>query len=205
MTATVAHTLHDPFAEVKRQALWNVRDPKAFRALIERERERIYHVVYRIVKDDEEAVNVVQETFVQAFQRIDSFRGHSKLSTWLCGIAVNQARLYLRRARRYTMHGTDDLERLYATGAVRKGLNPMDVSPDTRMERNERISMVRRAIDQLPDKYRSIITLRDIQQLSTEETARALGIKEGTVRVQLHRARHALRRILAPQLGRALA
>lgn len=195
----------DPFADVKRHAVLQVRDPKAFRVLMEREHDRLYHVVLRMIKDEEEAINVVQETFVQAFQRIDSFRGHAKLSTWLCGIAVNQARLYLRRAKRYTRHGTDDLERLYARGAVRHADAQYALSPQVHLERQERAALVQQAIAQLPEKYRRIVMLRDLQQLSTEETAQALNLNAGTVRVQLHRARHALRRMLAPELEHARA
>ncbi|MEM1269508.1 MAG: sigma-70 family RNA polymerase sigma factor [Bacteroidota bacterium] len=176
------------------------KDPKEFDRLVRAESGKVYRCVYRFVRDEEETAGLVQETFLQAILNIDRFRGDSKVSTWLCSIGINLARASLRKKKRYDTLEDEDLERLtpsFGTAGMRLGsFKTWDPSEVT--ERNDRVSKVRAAIDRLPDDYRTVILLRDIQGLSTAEASDMLDVSEGALRVRLHRARQALRTLLDP-------
>lgn len=177
-------------------------DRRAFEELVRRESPRLYRMIVRIVRDPDEAQSVLQETFLQAFRRLDTFRGDAKLSTWLYGIGINQARAALRKTRRYQPLEEQDIDRLQPS--VTGGMFDSRLrswNPDRVTERAERAQLVRAAIDRLPENYRTIIILRDIEEFSTAETARMLDINEGAVRVRLHRARLALRALLDSHFG----
>jgi len=176
-------------------------DPAAFEALVRAESPRLFRFLLRFLEDEEDARNVMQEAFLQAFRRIDTFRGDARLTTWLYGIALNQARVLLRKNRRYEAMDEADLDRLQPTfsrGMYAQRHRPWP--PDVLAEREDLRRLVREAIDRLPDSYREIILLRDIEELSTEEVARMLNLSEGAVRVRLHRARQALRALLSPHI-----
>ena len=173
-------------------------DRMAFAQLVRQESPRLFRVIVRIVRDEDEARSVMQETFLQAYQRLDTFRRESKLTTWLYAIGINQARAALRRLRRTRTLEEQDIERLQP--AFVKGMYAQPVRawrPDKVAEANERRRLVHEAIDRLPDTYRTVVILRDIEELSTTEAAELLGISEGALRVRLHRARQALRALLA--------
>lgn len=177
-------------------------DERAFEELVREESSRLYHVILRIVKDEDEAQSLVQETFLQAYQSMDRFRGESKLSTWLIGIGINLARSSRRKTSRYDTLAEEDMERLqpsFNMGAYTEEYSPW--RPDAVAEKSQRREIVHRAIEQLSDTYREIIILRDIEQLDTSETAQALDITEGAARVRLHRARQALRALLDDYFG----
>jgi len=177
-------------------------DERAFEELVREESSRLYHVILRIVKDEDEAQSLVQETFLQAYKSMDRFRGESKLSTWLIGIGINLARSSRRKTSRYDTLAEEDMERLqpsFNMGAYTEEYSPW--RPDAVAEKSQRREIVHRAIEQLSDTYREIIILRDIEQLDTSETAQALDITEGAARVRLHRARQALRALLDDYFG----
>ena len=177
-------------------------DRQAFEALVRQESPRLYRVIVRIVRDADEARSVLQETFLQAFKGLSTFRGDAKLTTWLYGIGINQARASLRKNRRYQTLEEEDIDRLqpaFRAGAYVDHLRSWN--PDRVTEQAERQRIVREAIDQLPENYRMVVILRDIEELSTLETARILEISEGAVRVRLHRARQALRTLLDRHFG----
>jgi len=177
-------------------------DERAFEELVREESSRLYHVILRIVKDEDEARSLVQETFLQAYKSMDRFRGESKLSTWLIGIGINLARSSRRKTSRYDTLAEEDMERLqpsFRMGSYTEEYNPW--RPDAVAEKSQRREIVHRAIEQLSDTYREIIILRDIEQLDTSETAQALDITEGAARVRLHRARQALRALLDDYFG----
>ncbi len=116
------------------------------------------------------------------------------MTTWLYGIALNQARVLRRKNRRYETMDEADLDRLqpiFSRGMYAQRHRPW--SPDVLAVREDLRQLVREAIDQLPDSYREVILLRDIEELSTEEVARLLNLSEGAMRVRFHRARQALR------------
>lgn len=151
-----------------------------------------------MIRDEDEVRNLTQETFLQAIQNIDSFRGEAKVSTWLCSIAINLARAHLRKARRYQAMEEEDLEGLLPTfdlfGQGRE--THREWQPEEYTEQEERVRLIQDALDRLPDDYRTVVVLRDLEELNTQEVAEILGVSEGAVRVRLHRARQALRTLL---------
>ena len=172
-------------------------DHQAFEALVRSESPRLFRMIARIVHDEDEAESILQETFLQAYKRLHTFRRESKLTTWLYAIGLNLARASLRKRKRYETMEEDQLERLQPS--FRYGMyteraeawNPQRVA-----ERAERRRLVHDAIDRLPEDYRVVVTLRDLNELPTADVAQMLGISEGAVRVRLHRARQALRKLL---------
>jgi RNA polymerase sigma-70 factor (ECF subfamily) len=176
----------------------------AFEELVRTYSGRLLALARRILSSSEDARDVVQETFLAAFQSLDRFRGDSKLLTWLSRIAVNHALMRLRTRRRKPESPIEDLLPLFLPDGhqVRPSAR-WDVSIDTDVERREVFGLVRSAIDELPENYRTVLLLRDIEELSTEEAARMLGITANTVKVRLHRARQALRSRLEPHFRTA--
>ena len=178
----------------------SVRKPDAMDRLFQQERPLLYGFIFRLVRDPEETQNLVQETFLQAFQCMDTFQGRSKFSTWLCAIAKNVVFLSFRKTRRYKVYSEEELDRLPArfnvSGLPTGAYTAWD--PEALVEENEWARIVRAAIDRLSEKDRAIITLRVMEEFSTGEAARVLRISEGNARVRLHRARNALRKLLEP-------
>ena len=172
-------------------------DEKAFEELVVQESPRLYRVIYRILGDDDESQNILQETFLQAYQRIDTFRRESKLTTWLYAIGINLARASLRKSKRLSSLNDQDVERMQP--AFSKGMfveSPHHWDPLKLAERSDRHRLVHAAISKLPEDYKTIVILRDIEEHSTEDVAKMLDISSGAVRVRLHRARGALRNML---------
>jgi RNA polymerase sigma-70 factor (ECF subfamily) len=172
-------------------------DAQAFERLVQQETPRLYRVILRIVHDEDEARSVLQETYLQAYKRLHTFRRESKLTTWLYAIGINQARSAQRKARRLQSLTEQDLDRMqpnFADGMHAEQYGAWN--PQKLAEQAERKRIVHEAIQQLPPDYRTVVMLRDIEELSTEEVAQMLDISNGAVRVRLHRARHALRRLL---------
>lgn len=171
--------------------------PPSFEELVRHESPRLFRVLVRFLRDEDEARSVMQETFLLAYQRFDTFRGEARLSTWLIGIGINLARATARKRRRYDLLEEQDIERLQP--AFRMGMYAERYEPwraDRLAERAERKRLVHEAIDRLPEHYRITVVLCDMEELPRAEAARILGINEGTVRVRLHRARQALRALL---------
>jgi len=180
------------------------KDPKALDHLVRAESGRVYRCIGRMIRDADEIQNLTQETFLQAIQNIESFRGESKISTWLCSIAINLARAHLRKSKRYDVLEESEIEKLLPTfGILGQGKQVYtDWDPERYTERSERIDMVHAALDRLPGDYRAVIALRDLEELNTEEVAEILKISEGAVRVRLHRAHQALRVLIDNKLAK---
>lgn len=174
-------------------AALRARDPVALDGLVRREEPFLFRFVCGLVREGDEAREVVQETFLQAFLAVERFRGGSRVSTWLCGIALNRALVYRRAAgrRRARLREADGVD---AAG-------PPALEPEAVVLRRERKRLVREAVAALPEPYRRVVTLRDLEERTTAETARALGLSEVNVRVRLHRGRALLRERLAPLLA----
>ncbi len=172
-------------------------DQRAFEHLVVSESPRLFRVIMRILNDEAEAENVLQETFLQAYLGLAKFRKESKFTTWLYAIGINLARASLRKSRRLSSLDEHDFDRLQPTFS--RGMfsqkfekwNPLQLA-----EKSERQRVVHEAIDQLPDQYRIVVILRDIEENSTDDVAKMLDISGGAVRVRLHRARQALRSLL---------
>jgi RNA polymerase sigma-70 factor (ECF subfamily) len=179
-----------------------VRDREAMDHLVRDQCHRIYAAIFRLVRDPDEARSLVQETFLQAFRSLGSFRGHAKVSTWLYGIAMNVTSSYLRKKKRHRRVLSEQDIDLLQPSFTRSGAHAeryVTWNPERLMEKRERKHLVREAIDQLPEPYRVVLVMRDLEELSTTEVAAALSISEGNVRIRLHRARNAVRKLLAPQ------
>ena len=177
-------------------------DKAAFEKVVLKESPRLYRMIMRIVQDEEEARSVMQETFLQAYKRLSTFRRESKFSTWLYAIGLNLARASLRKLKRFDTLDEETIQRMQPTfsngmfAESYESWNPQKIA-----EKAERKDIVHKAISQLPDDYRATVTLPDIEELSTTEVAEILDISEGAVRVRLHRARNALRKILDQYFG----
>jgi len=174
----------------------------AFETLVRAHSGRMLSVCRRILRSDEEAKDAVQEAFVSAFKAIGSFEGTCQLGTWLHRIAVNASLMRLRTRKRRPEQSIDDLLPAFRDDGHAR-IDPQDWSPSALqlLESRETRESVRGCIDRLPDMYRTVLLLRDIEELDTAETAQVLDVTEGVVKVRLHRARHALRRLLAERFG----
>lgn len=171
--------------------------PQAFELLVREYGGRMLATARRLVGTDDEARDVLQEAFLAAFRAIDTFAGAARLSTWLHRIVINAALMRLRSRRRRREESIDDLlPRFDDEGHWAEPASRWDTSTDVLLERGETRAMVRKAIDRLPLNYRSVLLLRDIEELDTDETASLLGVTPNAVKTRLHRARQALRTLL---------
>jgi RNA polymerase sigma-70 factor (ECF subfamily) len=177
--------------------------PEAYETLVRTYTPRLLAVGRRMLGSDEDARDVVQEAFMNAFRSIDRFEGQAKLSTWLHRIVVNAALMKLRTRRRKPEESLEPLLPAFRdNGHHVDKFSQWDETADQMAEREETRQVVRDAILSLPDTYRDVLILRDIEEMSTEETARALGITANAVKIRLHRARLALRTLLDPHVSR---
>ena len=175
---------------------------EAFETLVRTHSGRMLSVCRRILRNDEEARDAVQEAFVSAFRGIAGFGGTSRLGTWLHRIAVNASLMRLRSKRRRPEESIDELLPAFDDDGHAR-IEPRDWSASALqlVESRETREFVRDCIDRLPEMYRTVLLLRDIEEMDTSETAEVLGVNEGVVKVRLHRARHALRRLLAKRFA----
>jgi RNA polymerase sigma-70 factor, ECF subfamily len=159
---------------------------------------RLLSVARRMLRNEEDARDVVQEGFLSAFRAIQRFNGDCRLSTWLHRIVVNAALMKIRtRSRRPEESIEDMLPRFLEDGHHAEPTSDWG-SANALLEQRETRERVRAAIDQLPESYRTVLMLRDIEELDTAETAQLLGLTPNTVKIRLHRARQALAKVLEP-------
>ncbi len=171
-------------------------DKSACAECVERHANGVYRLALRLLRDDAEAEDVVQETFLNAFKAINSFDGRSKLSTWLYRIAYNAALMRLRRSRPLTV-SVDDPELSDDGFETPRQLFDWCCLPEQDFETDEARAQLEEAIQELPEKLRAVFVLRELEGLSTEETAQALGVSAEAVKTRLHRARLRLRERLS--------
>jgi len=163
----------------------------AFATIVDRYRGRIINLVSRFINDRERAAEISQEVFLRVFVHRERYRPSGKFSTWIYTIAVNLAKNEIRR--RVRARGVVSLDGLLeVTGDSSRFLADHGPRPDRRLRQREVQEWVDRALQTLPEKYREVIILRDIQQLSYEEIEEVLNIPGGTVRSRINRARTAL-------------
>ena len=175
------------------------RDEAAIRAIIKANNRRLYRLARGILRNDGEAEDVVQETYVRAFTHLDSFRGDSSFSTWLARIAINEA-LGRLRSLRPTAEWTS-----LPPGAIEAQIIqfPLSATPDPEktMAQREIQNVVEHAIDELPEPFRLVFITRVVEGMNIEETAEILGLKPETVKTRLHRARAMLRETVERKIG----
>lgn len=171
-----------------------------FHELIRPCERAIYFLLFSILKNETEAEEAAQEAVIKVYLNLRLFRGESQFRTWVLSIARNEG---LGRLRKLGTRREDSLEE--ATGEQPGDFTPAILTswreiPLETLERKELGDILRKAINGLPEIYRNIVLLRDIEEMDIKETAAALGISEGAVKVRLHRARAMLQKELAPQL-----
>jgi RNA polymerase sigma factor (sigma-70 family) len=177
-------------------------DHAAFERLMRRYNSRLFRIARAILKDDAEAEDAVQDAYLEAFRHIGEFRGQSQVATWLTRIAINQALMRLRRHKR---------ERVVVpfpgdTGGTAPQTEVIDQkaeSPAAATLRAEIRNVVETRIDELPPAFRAVFIMRDVEEMTVQETAECLGIPPATVRTRLFRARALLRDALARDVDTA--
>jgi RNA polymerase sigma-70 factor, ECF subfamily len=172
-------------------------DTALYEIIMRRYNQRLYRVARAILHNDAEAEDVMQDAYVRAYQHLDQFAGRAAFSTWLTRIAVHEALSRQRRGSRY-----QELEPM----SEREG-DPMDrfaslaPSPEQQASNSETRRLLEEAVEKLPDAYRTVFMLRDVEEMSTADAADVLEISEENVKVRLHRARALLRKSLFDRAG----
>ncbi len=169
-------------------------DGDAFEALVRTHSGRLLSVARRFLPNEQDAQDALQDAFIRAFRAIDRFEARAQLHTWLHRIVVNSALMKLRERKRKPEESLDDLLPTFADDGHQTA-DSTDWS-DAVLERKESAHVVRSAIARLPEQYRVVIVLRDLEERDTAETAALLGTSANVVKVRLHRARQALRTLL---------
>ena len=184
-------------AELVRRAL--SRDEAAVRAIMQANNRRLYRLARGILRNDTEAEDVVQDTYVRAFTHLEQFRGDSSLSTWLSRIAMNEALGRLRRQK----PGVEwsELEKSAPQAQIIPFPLASSDDPERSMAQREIRDVVEHAIDDLPEPFRLVFITRVIEGMNVEETAEILGLKPETVKTRLHRARNLLRDNVERKIG----
>lgn len=177
-------------------------EPQAFTEFVTNLGPRLLSSARRILRNEEDARDATQEAFAKAFSALEGFEGRSSLATWLYRILVNQCLMMLRKKRRHKEVALDALMPEFDIDQCR--VEPMwqlSKSVDELIEQKHVRDTIHAAIERLPEKARIVLLLRDIEELSTIEVAEFLEISEGSVKVRLHRARAALKKLLEPIFG----
>ena len=169
----------------------------AFEKLMRRYNQRIFRTARAVLRDEAEAEDVVQETFVRAFRHLEQFEERSSVGTWLTRIAVNEALSRLRRSQRFNVLDSETNQKEGGSYSVES----KQPGPEEQASSQELRSVLTAAIDSLSQELRTVFVLREIEGLSTLETSEALQLTSEAVRVRFHRARQALRRAVEKQVG----
>lgn len=176
-------------------------DEFAIRALIKRHNQRLFRTARAVMRDDGEAEDVVQASYVAAFTQLEHFRGEAQFSTWLTRIALNEA---LGRRRRRPTIGLEHIAAAAGQIIPFPGAQP-PIDPESEMSRVQVRQILEQAIDGLPASFRAVFVLRDVEGMSIAETAALLALRPETVSTRLHRARALLRRSLEQQFSGAFS
>ena len=196
MTAPALNPAEDDTALLSRVA---ARDVEAFEQLMRRHNGRLFRVARAILKDDQEAEDALQEAYLDAFRHSGRFRGEAQVSTWLTRIVINQSLMRLRRRKRdaavVPFPGRDFTSA--DDGEEARLVDEASESPAASTLRAEVRRLLEQRIDELPTDFRTVFVMRDVEEMSVQETADILGIPAATVRTRLFRARALLRQALA--------
>ena len=170
-------------------------DTGLFEVVMRRYNQRLYRVSRAILRDDAEAEDVMQDAYVRAYEHLDQFAGRAQFATWLTRIAIHEALARAKRRGRWESLNSDE-----ETGEDMVPA-PMHLNPEQQASSGEVRKLLEEAILALPDAYRAVLMLRDVEEMNTAEAAAALDISEENVKVRLHRARALLRRELYARAG----
>lgn len=169
----------------------------AFALLMRRHNQRVYRVVRSVLREAGDIEDVMQQAYLSAFLHLDQFAGHARWSTWVCRIALNEAIARLRQRGRFVPLDS-------ASEADMTENSPEQPDPEHAAARRELGEVLEDAVDRLPEMYRTVLVLREIEEMSTAETAAVLGVREDVVKTRLFRARAALREHLDRRIGEEL-
>ena len=175
-------------------------EKELFHELIRPYERMVYLTLFSIVRNEADAEDGAQEAVISAYRHLASFRGEAKFSTWLTTIAINEGRKRLRKAKTAAEESIEEEAEGHEGDYTPAPLTDWREIPLEALERKEIREALRGAVAELPDIYRQVFTLRDLEELSVEETAQALGINSNVVKVRLHRARILLQKRLVPFL-----
>ena len=200
------HSSHDPyvFGDERLVAAAKMGHTAAFDELCRRHAEKIFHVAHRITRNREDAEDTVQESFLRAFIHLKSFDGRSRFSTWLIRIAINSALMSLRRNRASREIPME--EPIESSEPWHQQVAAPTLNPEERFAEHERETILREAITKLRPRIREAIEIRQLQECSLADTAKALGISLAAAKARLFQARTVLRRVLksaVPSTGQA--
>jgi RNA polymerase sigma-70 factor (ECF subfamily) len=173
-------------------------DTALYEIIMRRYNQRLYRVVISILRDSDETEDVMQDAYVRAYQHLSQFEGRASFSTWLTRIAIHEALARLRGRKRMQQLDTEMDE-----GEISVDFTGVSVDPEESTSRAELARLLEQSLMSLPSQYRTVLMLREVEELSTSETAAALGLTEENVKVRLHRGRSFLRRELLNGLERA--
>jgi RNA polymerase sigma-70 factor, ECF subfamily len=176
-------------------------DAQAFTELVNRYKRKIFRLAKNITRNDEDAEDVLQEAFLKAYEHLDTFEGNSKFYTWIVRIAVNEALMKLRKRRGDREVSLDEPVEL-GEEEVKREIAVWEDNPEQRYSREEIHEILDEAVGTLKEDFRTVFVLRDIEELSTEEAAKVLGISIPAVKSRLLRARLALREKLTRKFKR---
>ena len=187
--STATEEIHPDVALVERA---KAGDEAAFEQLIRQYDRQIFRIARHITQNKEDAEDIVQDTFLKAYQKLEQFQGNSKFYTWLVRIAVNESLMRLRKRRNSkTVSMDEDVQT--EDGSVPRDFADWTPNPEQQYGQGEMGEILRKTIQGLPPGFRSVFTLRDVENLSTEETAELLGLSVPAVKSRLLRARLQLR------------
>lgn len=173
------------------------RDERAFRELVAAHRDRVFNITYRMLGNRAEAEDVAQEVFITVFKQIDTFEERSKFTTWLYRVAVNHTKNRIKYLSRRQDKNKDELDdNAHSPGSNGAIGQAMPRAPDAALEDAKMGDILREAVQSLDEEQRTVVILRDIEDLSIEEICEITGMPDGTVKSRLHRARLALRKKL---------
>jgi RNA polymerase sigma-70 factor (ECF subfamily) len=173
-------------------------DVEAFYKLVHPYERAVFLAALSLVRNDADAEEVTQEAILKAFKNLSRFRQEAKFSTWLIQISINEAKMKLRKDRRYLYESMEEGQQNDEGDYIPKDFADWREIPSEALERKELRKALTQALDSLPEKYRTVLILRDVQHLSITETAQALGLSEANVKTRLCRARLQMRDALAP-------
>jgi len=167
-----------------------------YELIVRRYNQRLYRIARAILRDDTEAKDVMQEAYVRAYQHLGQFEGRAPFATWLTRIAVHEALARLRTRQKMRQLEPPGDDEAMETPILEKSLDP-----EQETSKREVARLLEEELLNLPEQYRSVLMLRDVEDLSTAETAEALGLTEENVKVRLHRGRLMMRRNLTDRIG----
>jgi RNA polymerase sigma-70 factor (ECF subfamily) len=182
------------------------KDFAAFEELMSRYEDKVFRLAFRFVRNESEAKEILQDTFLAIWRKLDTFKGDSQFSSWVYRVAANAALMRLRSQRRHPEVSTEELPAGFLDqqqyGQIVSPGENWARRPDDQLQSDELRRHIQSAVDALPEIYRTVFLVRDVEGLSTEETAELLGISIPTVKTRLHRARMALREAITGYFGK---